>query len=405
MINFFRKNRQSVLNEGKTSKYFKYATGEVVLVMIGILLALQVNEWNNERNRKKAEQVAIEQLITDLSQSQHELEDEEFYNLREAREYSKVLRAFWKTELPDDIQKYVRSGVGGSVYSPVLGTAHSLINSGRLDIISSKELKNDIVTYVDVVSYRLKDINRYEESYFRPGSALLRDAIPSSIRSKEDINAQVKSSRWQRDYNRNLNDRPEFIEKIPFKSDAYQLFQDKNFFMANQKLLIYHRNIAWKYREILNSTNQLLVKLYLTSDKYHRLGKKLSDENYYIVFEAEDLQILKRADALISDPSKWNKNDVTDCDDDRAKGKYSLECALKTALQNVMDEWKDAPLSRPAIRLVMHKLLEDENRRYVSGMLTDWNNHPDTTFEDVKNLFSDCIEVIENQLTSNDKIL
>lgn len=49
MIKFFRKIRQQLLNENKTSKYLKYAIGEIVLVMIGILLALQVNNWNNER--------------------------------------------------------------------------------------------------------------------------------------------------------------------------------------------------------------------------------------------------------------------------------------------------------------------------------------------------------------------
>ena len=49
MINFFRKIRQNLLIENKTGKYFKYAIGEIVLVMIGILLALQVNNWNEQR--------------------------------------------------------------------------------------------------------------------------------------------------------------------------------------------------------------------------------------------------------------------------------------------------------------------------------------------------------------------
>ncbi|OIQ36706.1 MAG: hypothetical protein BM563_10345, partial [Bacteroidetes bacterium MedPE-SWsnd-G1] len=48
MIKFFRKIRQQLLNEGKTSKYFKYAIGEIVLVVIGILIALQINTWNQQ---------------------------------------------------------------------------------------------------------------------------------------------------------------------------------------------------------------------------------------------------------------------------------------------------------------------------------------------------------------------
>lgn len=50
MIKFFRKIRQSLLSEGKTGRYLKYAFGEIILVVIGILIALQINNWN-ERNK------------------------------------------------------------------------------------------------------------------------------------------------------------------------------------------------------------------------------------------------------------------------------------------------------------------------------------------------------------------
>ena len=59
MIKFFRKIRQNLLSEGKTGKYFKYAIGEILLVMIGILLALQVNNWNEERKLKRTEILII----------------------------------------------------------------------------------------------------------------------------------------------------------------------------------------------------------------------------------------------------------------------------------------------------------------------------------------------------------
>ena len=49
MIKFFRHIRQNLISEDKTSKYFKYAIGEIVLVVIGILIALQINNWNQKR--------------------------------------------------------------------------------------------------------------------------------------------------------------------------------------------------------------------------------------------------------------------------------------------------------------------------------------------------------------------
>ncbi|MDP5082021.1 MAG: DUF6090 family protein [Winogradskyella sp.] len=70
MIKFFRKIRQSLLSEGKTTKYFKYALGEIILVVIGILIALQINNWNeNQKSKKRLDDIysTIEQnLITDL---------------------------------------------------------------------------------------------------------------------------------------------------------------------------------------------------------------------------------------------------------------------------------------------------------------------------------------------------
>ena len=56
MIKFFRKIRQNLLSEGKTVKYFKYAIGEIILVVIGILVALSVNKKNESRKEKIEEE-------------------------------------------------------------------------------------------------------------------------------------------------------------------------------------------------------------------------------------------------------------------------------------------------------------------------------------------------------------
>lgn len=72
MIKFFRNIRQSLLNEGKNSKYFKYAIGEIVLVVIGILIALQINNWNENRKENRIENELIDVLITDLQSKKTE---------------------------------------------------------------------------------------------------------------------------------------------------------------------------------------------------------------------------------------------------------------------------------------------------------------------------------------------
>ena len=54
-------------------------------------------------------------------------------------------------------------------------------------------------------------------------------------------------------------------------------------------------------------------------------------ENRNLVFDSSDLKILQRADAILSDSTKWNRQDDRQCDDDIASGKYSLYCALYKA--------------------------------------------------------------------------
>jgi len=74
MIKFFRKIRQNLLSEGNTGKYFKYATGEIILVVIGILIALQINNWNEVRKLKKQEIQIYTELKSDLIQTKEDLQ-------------------------------------------------------------------------------------------------------------------------------------------------------------------------------------------------------------------------------------------------------------------------------------------------------------------------------------------
>jgi hypothetical protein len=66
MIKFFRKIRQNLLMENKTAKYFKYAIGEIILVVIGILIALGINNWNENRKLRNQEIIYLHNLKDDI---------------------------------------------------------------------------------------------------------------------------------------------------------------------------------------------------------------------------------------------------------------------------------------------------------------------------------------------------
>jgi len=265
MIKFFRKIRQQLAYDNNVSKYTRYAIGEIVLVVIGILIALQINNWNNEEIAKKSETILLNQLQADLKVSQGELIDVKSFHLERARACTKILNAFWAPENQNDsIENLIGVPLSNRIYSPILGTAKSLINSGNIDLISSVELKNSIISYVEKIEYTLKDIERYEETYYRNGINEIKKIIPNTILSKEYFNNRQRrnmNGRFRNLDSLGLNFIPDKIESIPFKSDLKKLFQDEDMYRAYYNLYIAHRNPRARYNDMLSLTNDLFERI------------------------------------------------------------------------------------------------------------------------------------------------
>lgn len=86
MIKFFRKIRQNLLSEGKTTKYFKYAIGEILLIVFGIFIALQLQNWNEKRKQEAQFKVILEQLYNTIK-----FDTEVFEGEKEFFEYQREL--------------------------------------------------------------------------------------------------------------------------------------------------------------------------------------------------------------------------------------------------------------------------------------------------------------------------
>ncbi|MBC7934158.1 MAG: hypothetical protein H7Y86_02190 [Rhizobacter sp.] len=121
----------------------------------------------------------------------------------------------------------------------------------------------------------------------------------------------------------------------------------------------------------------------------------LDHEKRELTFDSIDLKIIVQADLILSDSSKWHKQDDRVCEDDIANGKYSLFCALYQASKAVAGEYIHR---RPAMQQVRFILEKYENGRVKEHRLMDWNNHPDTTFEEVKKVLRESITTVQQQL-------
>ncbi len=73
MIKFFKKTRKQLLNQNKVSKYLLYGLGEIILVVIGILIALSINNWNKSKQLANLEYRLVLELKNDLTETQNEL--------------------------------------------------------------------------------------------------------------------------------------------------------------------------------------------------------------------------------------------------------------------------------------------------------------------------------------------
>ncbi|WP_104736411.1 DUF6090 family protein [Hanstruepera ponticola] len=142
MIKVFRKIRFKLMETGKTGKYFKYAIGEIILVVIGILIALQVNNWNEKRKLDNYEKQLLIQLKNDLERNSGDLK----FNIRMQEnliESSDVIVNHINKKLPySDTLKVHFANTAVWTKFIVNAGAYKTIESKGLDLISDLELRD-----------------------------------------------------------------------------------------------------------------------------------------------------------------------------------------------------------------------------------------------------------------------
>jgi hypothetical protein len=167
MINFFRRIRQKLADDNKPLKYARYAIGEIVLVVVGILIALQINIWNEDRKERKNETQILISLSEDFKSNLLALEHSintipiviENYSL--VLEYAGKLQNGLTKEMKDTI---INTGfVSANI---VDGALISILGSDRLEIIRNDSLKRLLTAYPAYI----KDFERSQsflEEYVR----------------------------------------------------------------------------------------------------------------------------------------------------------------------------------------------------------------------------------------------
>ena len=189
--------------ENKFSKYLIYGIGEIVLVVIGIFIALQINNWNELRKEKDQEAIILSDLKEDLTatrlnfletiknQEKMILSSRDLIDAIEAKDYSIH---------PDAIRKYIRIGAFSHHREvAILGSYDAIIGSGKTSIIKNKELLNALANFSSQYQSGFEDETKSDnllnlmmtasKDFYSP---LSDDDIRRAINLKKKYNLQEK---------------------------------------------------------------------------------------------------------------------------------------------------------------------------------------------------------------------
>lgn len=162
MIKFFRKIRLQLVFDNKSGKYIKYAIGEIILIVLGIFIALQLNNWNEARKLKVKELKILNELHSDLIQNMSNIQDN-IYNLNESIRSNEIVKYHIENQIPyNDSLNFHFYNLGAYTAFTMNTTTYDNLKQIGMDIISNDSLRLSIS---DLYGYRYILYKTYEDQY------------------------------------------------------------------------------------------------------------------------------------------------------------------------------------------------------------------------------------------------
>ncbi|MBT8285119.1 MAG: hypothetical protein HKO75_07015 [Flavobacteriaceae bacterium] len=206
------------MSENKTGKpawpagrYLKYAIGEIILVAIGILIALQVNNWNENRQLRKLEKASITALFSEFNSNKSAMESCK-YLISDMRLYGDSIRMQLGPQKSNLEIEQVNHWFGEIGFTRRCEISTDVLNSGNINIISNPEIRRKISKWSSV----LKDLEREENEWAQQFSSTITSYLNKWIQW-DDV-----------DYNTDSRDDPRYF-KSRFSIDPRVVLQQVEF--------------------------------------------------------------------------------------------------------------------------------------------------------------------------------
>lgn len=177
MIKFFRKIRYDLLEKNKTKKYLKYAVGEIVLVVIGILVALSINNWNEEKKDNDFENEMIAQIQENLANDKKALKKIKIIFNNAISSSNKILELKSSEENLDSLKYWLADIIQFERFQPITNSYETLKSKG-LDKVSNKELRMLLGAYYDdEINHVIKSVGDVEYSFNNDWIPVMKEII------------------------------------------------------------------------------------------------------------------------------------------------------------------------------------------------------------------------------------
>jgi uncharacterized membrane-anchored protein YhcB (DUF1043 family) len=215
--------------ENKTGKYLKYAIGEIVLVVIGILIALSINNWNENLKSQAKELKIIKELKTDLISNKNRLKDKlEFF--KKTKRDGKLIEQHLSNRLAynDSLQNYFSIPLQNFSFL-LTYSAYENLKSQGLDNISSDELRLNIIRLYD------DDFGLLKDQEFKMSNIFTNTSVPLTIKY---FRTTLTKGLVPNDYQELLNtsEFTNLVSQMAFASGVYE-YMSKNTIIEIDKLL------------------------------------------------------------------------------------------------------------------------------------------------------------------------
>lgn len=166
MIGFFRRIRQTLIRDNQFIKYSKYVIGEILLVVIGILIALQVNNWNIQQKAAQEEITILKNIKEDINLDTLETTFNLSYHRKFYEAEGKLLNLLISVEEFEKDSINYPFALGAQLYTSLHKSTFSNLQNNEIGLLSNNELRKQISRFYDYYSQVITGTSNNFDDFF-----------------------------------------------------------------------------------------------------------------------------------------------------------------------------------------------------------------------------------------------